>query len=229
MNQEGISTYQTHIFSYQRHFSTLCWSSIRKHPHQYFWVSAHSLLSDLLPLYILLVILTENVKYTSLMAYLFTRDMWHCFPSSIPQHNWLLSLKVHSSITSASQVVQPHQQPNQYFCCFCFSSSEFYSLETSWLWQLLHTEFLIALAKIAQSLLGTGETKNIEFYKSQGTNTSLPQLENSAPHLRGTNTTVQSAHWFTAGNSTQKPCWSALVTTSPVHWEESNPLLLDSL
>lgn len=39
------------------------------------WFQSHSLLSDLLPLYILLVILTENGKYTSLMAYLFTRDM----------------------------------------------------------------------------------------------------------------------------------------------------------
>lgn len=45
-------------------------------PHMSFsWFQSHSLLSDLLPLYILLVILTENGKYTSLMAYLFTRDM----------------------------------------------------------------------------------------------------------------------------------------------------------
>lgn len=50
-------------------------------------------------------ILTENVKYTSLMVYLFTRDTWHYFPfwsSSIPQCNLLLSLEVNSSIINVT-------------------------------------------------------------------------------------------------------------------------------
>lgn len=50
-------------------------------------------------------ILTENVKYTSLMVFLFTRDTWHYSPfwsSSIPQCNLLLSLEVNSSITNVN-------------------------------------------------------------------------------------------------------------------------------
>lgn len=107
MSQEGIP-HNKHVHFLTRSTSLHCIDQVSGNAHiSISWFQSHSLLSDWLPLYILLVILSENGKYISLMAYLFIRDMWHCFPfwsSSIPQHSWLLSLKVNSSITSASHL-----------------------------------------------------------------------------------------------------------------------------
>lgn len=129
-----------HIYFLTKGTSLLCIDQVSGNPHiSISWFQSHSLLSDQLPLYILLVILTENEKYTSLMAYLFTRDMWHCFPfqsSSIPQHNWLPSLKVNSPITSVSHLFNLTSSQTNIFVASALAALT-YSHETRE--QLLHT------------------------------------------------------------------------------------------
>lgn len=162
------------------------------------------------------------------MAYLFTRDMWHCFSfcsSSIPQHNWLLSLKVNFSITSASHLFNLTSSQTNIFVASVLATLTFIPLKPGnscstqsywWLW-----------TKQPKAYWGQGRPRILNFTNQRGQILLFPNWKIAHPTWEAPvlecSLITDSLQWI------QKPSWSASVKMSPVPWEESNPLLLVSL
>lgn len=217
------------VYFVTRGTSLHCIHQVSGKPHiSISWLQSHSVLSDLLPLYILLVILTENGKYTSHMAYLFTRDMWHCFPfcsSSIPQHNWLLSLKVNFSITSASHLFNLTSSQTNIFVASVLATLTLIPLKPGnscstqsywWLW-----------TKQPKACWGQGDQEYWILQIKGDKYFSFPTGKLCIPPERQSNIPIWECSLFTDSLQwIQRPSWGASVKMPPVPWEESNPLLL---
>lgn len=152
-------------------------------------------------------ILTENVKYTSLMVFLFTRDTWHYSPfwsSSIPQCNLLLLLEVNSSIINVNILFNLTSSQTNIFVASAqvtLSVTHWKAADCDSCCTRMYWMAWWLCPKSPPSLLGTGDTKNRNFTNQRGRIFLLPNWKILRSTWQAPISEIQPAHHseFTSG------------------------------